>query len=208
MTDKPLEQILDDFMQQIAKESRIVEFHGQELYEEELDVLLSIARNICSSAFAYYLFRGNACVIKDRRVSALRINNAGLTAIPQQINKLMYLTHLELYCNRIRKIENLNNMPNLKRLYLKDNLIVKIENLENLPELQTIYLSKNRIRRIENLDNLPKLRELSLKNNWISIVENLDNLYQLEDIWLKYNLIKPNDSGLRELKRKGVNVYI
>lgn len=204
MTDKPLEQILDEFRQQLVKASGIVEFNGQELYEEELDVLLSIAKDLGD----LYIFPGNDYTIKDRRISKLRINNAGLIAIPQQINKLTYLTHLELCCNKIRKIENLDNLPNLKRLYLKDNLIVKIENLENLPELQTLYLSKNRIRKIENLDNLKKLRELSLKNNWISIVENLDNLYQLEDIWLKYNLIKPKDSSLRELKRKGVKVYI
>ena len=59
------------------------------------------------------------------------------------------LEELELYDNRIAKIENLNHLKNLKFLDLAFNVIKEIPaNSLNLPSLTKIFLSANKIKKI------------------------------------------------------------
>lgn len=59
------------------------------------------------------------------------------------------LEELELYDNRISKIENLNHLKNLKILDLAFNVIREITpGSLNLPSLTKIFLSANKIKKI------------------------------------------------------------
>lgn len=57
-----------------------------------------------------------------------------------------FFRYLDLSFNRIRKIENLDNLVKLKKLFFVHNKISKIENLQRLVELEMLELGDNRIR--------------------------------------------------------------
>ena len=116
------------------------------------------------------------------------------------------MIELELYDNRITKIENLeplskliildlafnaikeitpgslDSLVNCKKMFLSANKIKKIQGLQNLKSIECLDLGDNRIRKIENLEGLTTLRELHLAKNKIQVIENighLQNLYML-----------------------------
>jgi protein phosphatase 1 regulatory subunit 7 len=88
---------------------------------------------------------------------------------------------LELYDNKIVKIEGLEALVNLMYLFCGDcsvldisfNNIKRIENIAHLTQLRKLFLLSNKIQIIENLQ-FPHLTLLELGANKISKVENLD----------------------------------
>jgi protein phosphatase 1 regulatory subunit 7 len=64
----------------------------------------------------------------------------------------------------------LNQLPQLIELELYDNKIVKIEGLEGFPLLEVLDLSYNNIKKIENISHLKRLRKLFLLSNKIKKV--------------------------------------
>ena len=61
---------------------------------------------------------------------------------------------MNLYSNRIKEIENLEDVNKLRVLILGKNKIEKIKNLSCLKELEILDLHSNRIKVIENLEDL------------------------------------------------------
>ena len=63
---------------------------------------------------------------------------------------------LELYDNRIAKLENLNHLQNLVFLDMAFNVIKEITpgSLDGLVNLKKIYLSANKIKKIQGLEKL------------------------------------------------------
>lgn len=68
----------------------------------------------------------------------------------------------------------LQGFPNLIELELYDNKILKVENLEAFTNLEVLDLSYNNIKVIENISHLKKLKKLFLLSNKIKKV--LSNL--------------------------------
>ena len=64
---------------------------------------------------------------------------------------------LELGDNRIRVIENLDDLTNLKQLFLGKNKITKLQNMNKLVNLKTLSIQSNRITKIENMEALTVL---------------------------------------------------
>jgi hypothetical protein len=64
----------------------------------------------------------------------------------------------------------LNQLPNLVELELYDNKIVKIDGLQGLLQLVVLDLSYNNIKKIENISHLKKLKKLFLLSNKIKKV--------------------------------------
>lgn len=99
--------------------------------------------------------------------------------------------------NKIKKIENLDFLPNLTILSLQSNRITKLENLDKLVNLNEFYISDNGLTKIEGLNKLTKLKVLDLSNNQIERIENLKNLKELEELWFNNNNISQwNDIDL------------
>jgi len=99
----------------------------------------------------------------------------------ENMDKLPNLTELDLSYNKIGKIENLEQLTNLKKLYLSGNLISKIENFNKLVKLEKLSIQGTKIKKIENLEDLVSLKELYVGvNPGITKIENIDNLINLK----------------------------
>ncbi|ODV59497.1 L domain-like protein [Ascoidea rubescens DSM 1968] len=121
-----------------------------------------------------------------KNLEVLQLKVMCFKEIPVGINLLFYLENLDLSCNQISKIENLEELINLKELILFRNDIEKVENLENLKNLETLDLSLNEIS-ISGLSNaLSSLHKFKLASNLIGkamdkfIFEKLPNIEIIE----------------------------
>lgn len=98
------------------------------------------------------------------------------------------LTFLDLTCNKITKIENLENVPNLVTLILSFNMIRKIQNLNKLKHLKYLRLDHNFISKIENIPN--SVTNLNLGFNLIRQIENLKDATDLKVLDVTRNKIQ------------------
>ncbi|ORM40715.1 Protein phosphatase 1 regulatory subunit 7 [Babesia sp. Xinjiang] len=98
-------------------------------------------------------------------------------------------TVLEFHCERIKRIENLEELTELKKLGIVSNLVEKIENLEANTQLETLDLYQNCIKVIENIGHLRDLRILDVSFNQIERIENIDKLVNLRELYLTSNKI-------------------
>ncbi|BFG39862.1 hypothetical protein CerSpe_261370 [Prunus speciosa] len=128
----------------------------------------------------------------------------------EEIDHLHELLILELGSNRLRVMENLQNMTHLQELWLGRNRI-KVVNLcglkcikkislqsnrltsmtgfEECVALEELYLSHNGISKMEGLSTLVNLHILDVSNNKLTSVNGIENLTMLEDLWLNDNSI-------------------
>lgn len=80
--------------------------------------------------------------------------------IDAQINSLLEvhldprLLSVNLHCNNISVIENLDRLQHLKHLDLSSNRITRMQGLGGLMSLKTLNLSCNELRVVEGLDSL------------------------------------------------------
>ena len=72
-------------------------------------------------------------------------------------------------------ISGLDCLPNLIELELYDNKILKIQGLDKLIHLELLDLSYNNLKKIENLSHLKKLKKLFLLSNKIKKVNLISN---------------------------------
>ncbi|VEL40102.1 unnamed protein product [Protopolystoma xenopodis] len=108
------------------------------------------------------------------------------------LNCLTNLRWLNLSCNRIKYIENLEHNVNLKHLDLSENQIRSLGNLSKLVRLKTLLLHFNNISSLESApDYFPESIEiLSLAGNTIkdfSEIFRLVNLKCLSQFSLRKN---------------------
>jgi hypothetical protein len=82
----------------------------------------------------------------------------------QDLTKVIYLN---LFNNKLRKIEGIKALVNLETLILAFNEIDMIEGLECNPNLRKLDLGHNFIRKIEHLDHTSQCIHLDLSHNWI-----------------------------------------
>ena len=64
------------------------------------------------------------------------------------------LISINLHCNNISVIENLDRLQHLKHLDLSSNHITRIQGLGGLKSLKTLNLSCNELQIVEGLENL------------------------------------------------------
>ncbi|XP_019628740.1 PREDICTED: leucine-rich repeat and coiled-coil domain-containing protein 1-like [Branchiostoma belcheri] len=83
---------------------------------------------------------------------------------------------LNLHCNQISQIENLQHLVNLRHLDLSSNQITRIEGLSSLVNLRTLNLACNRIRVVDGLQGLRSLSRVNISYNQ---VEDLSGFRQL-----------------------------
>ena len=104
---------------------------------------------------------------------------------------LTKIVYLNLFNNKIKKIENLDGLVNLQTLILSFNEIEEIEGISKNTSLIKLDLNHNFIRFIRNLESLGTLTHLDLRHNWIADISCLDKIEQhckaLTDLSLKCN---------------------
>ena len=103
------------------------------------------------------------------------------------LNRCESLLELDLYDNKIRQIENLDQAPNLRILDLSFNLISE-NNVTSIPSLTELYLIGNDIGRIGKMD-LKSLEKLDMAENCIEQIENLEGVPRLRELYLGCNSI-------------------
>lgn len=90
----------------------------------------------------------------NRSIKSLTITMGDIEIIPP-LYGLTSLTYINLSCNKITTIKNLNYHNNITHLNLR-NLIRKIQNLQFLKKLTHLNLAVNFIRNLEGLEQLQK----------------------------------------------------
>ncbi|KAI7728179.1 hypothetical protein M8C21_001952 [Ambrosia artemisiifolia] len=143
----------------------------------------------------------------------------------EEIEHFHELQILELGSNRLRVMENMQNLTNLqelwlgrnriksinlcglkciKKLSLQSNRLISMKGLEECTSLEELYLSHNGIAKMEGLSTLVNLRVLDVSSNKLAAIEDIEKLTCLEDLWFNDNQLASLDgiseavSGSRE----------
>lgn len=95
------------------------------------------------------------------------------------VERCSCLQHLSLAHNNIEIIEKLEHLP-LKFINLRCNQINQIENLETLTRLQHLDLSGNAISSLEGLQKCVLLETLDLENNQVADITDLQYIQDLK----------------------------
>jgi len=98
--------------------------------------------------------------------------DAGIRSL-KDLELLSTVIHLNVHCNRIQKINGIDNLKHLKHLDLSSNDIKQIEGLSQCTNLQTLNLSCNQIMKLERIDNLRSLKYLNVSFNYIDDISGL-----------------------------------
>ena len=99
------------------------------------------------------------------------------------------MVELELYDNKISKLENLNHLKNLTFLDLAFNVIKEVTpgSLDGLVNLRKLFLSANKIKKMQGVDKLVNLEQLDFGDNRIRKIENIETLVNLRELHLAKN---------------------
>ena len=111
----------------------------------------------------------------DAAKRELSIFDAGIGSLGEltELPRMLSLQSLNLHCNRVQQMSNLESLTQLRSLNLSSNLIEVMGGMHTLTQLQTLDLSCNRIRLIDGLATLRNLRRLLLSFNRISSLAGL-----------------------------------
>nr|ODN99830.1 enzyme regulator [Cryptococcus depauperatus CBS 7855] len=139
-------------------------------------------------------------------LKSLELGGNRIRAI-ENMDNLVHLEELWLGKNKIRALENLSTFSSLRILSLQSNRIARLQGLEALVNLEELYLSYNGLSKIEGLENNAswkacRLTTLDVGNNMIEEIEGVSHLENLEEFWASNNKIanlRTLDSQLRPL---------
>ncbi|XP_071958778.1 leucine-rich repeat and coiled-coil domain-containing protein 1-like isoform X2 [Antedon mediterranea] len=116
--------------------------------------------------------------------------DAGVTSL-LDVPLVGHIQTLNLHCNEIGIIENLQYAKYLKHLDLSSNQIAEIQGLESLMSLRTLNLACNDIVQVKGLKNLRSLTKLNLSynqvNNLTGLIEQHGPSYNLKNLELQSN---------------------
>ena len=106
--------------------------------------------------------------------------------------------YLNLFNNKIKKIQGLEQMQNLKTLILSFNEIEDMDGIQNCNNLIKLDLHNNFIRTVRCLEGKDKVTSLDLTHNWISEWQQIEHIRlhcpNLKDLGLKCNPISTKKS--------------
>ena len=127
-----------------------------------------------------------------------------ITEMDGGLEQNVALEELDLYDNRIQRVQGVSHLKKLTSLDVSFNKLKQIdEDIGSLVSLTDVYFVQNKIKEISDvLTPLVNLRNLELGGNRIRKIENLDALQALEQLWLGKNKIERLQglSGLKKLK--------
>jgi len=118
----------------------------------------------------------------------------------ENIDQLVNLTEFHAAKNKLTAIEGLEKLTNLVLVAMQANFIKKLSGLETLVNLEDLYLQQNQIHKIEGLENNLKLTTLDIAVNKVSVFENLEHL-QLKELWMNWNNLEDTDANKAYMKK-------
>lgn len=123
---------------------------------------------------------------KYYQLENFKCNYAQLTRIPENIDQLKKIKHLNLNYNLIQtvQLDQFHNLDNLETLHLTDNEIKHIHNYGSvsLPSLNHLHLSRNQLQNFDVCSwNMPSLSNLHLHDNFLThfAIDHFRGLKQL-----------------------------
>lgn len=124
-------------------------------------------------------------------VDYLGLYDMGLTNIPPDIGKLIYLTEIDLSGNHLRKLpQEFEELTNLVRLNLSRNEFDSLPDGFTLGKLQELRLSHNRLTALPRNVDVTEIRTLELDSNRIrSLPPDFRYLGQLANFSIQWNLL-------------------
>ena len=103
------------------------------------------------------------------------------------------ISYLNLFNNKIKKMQGLSQLKNLKTLILAFNEIEEIDDFSGCTQLTKLDLHNNFIRQVRNLDGKELITYLDLTHNWIADWSQIDhitnNCPNLKELGLRCNPI-------------------
>ena len=128
------------------------------------------------------------------------------------------LADLSLYAAGIKTIAELHDLPRmraLRSLNLHCNELTAITQIDHLTNLTYLNLSSNRIEAMGGLHTLTELRTLDLSCNRIVLIDGLAMLQQLQRLLLSYNhiaslagLVQAHGSALSHFEAYGNRISL
>lgn len=112
----------------------------------------------------------------------IKIKYQGYEDLPACIDLTKKYGCIDLSCNKIKKIRDMNIFKVTKEICLHDNLLTKLNFKEKNENLIRLDLSYNKIVEINGLENLVNLEVIRLQGNPIKKVLNLNKLSKLKEI--------------------------
>jgi len=112
----------------------------------------------------------------------IKIKYQGYEDLPACIDLTKKYGCIDLSCNKIKKIRDMNIFKVTKEICLHDNLLTKLNFEEKNENLTRIDLRHNRIDEINGIENLVNLEVIRLQGNPIKKVLNLNKLSKLKEI--------------------------
>ena len=137
---------------------------------------------------------------QEEKKTTLDLSACSLYSIPRDLLSMHWLTHVHLQNNSLRRIDNLDKLPDLEYLDLSDNEITAVENLDKLIKLKYLDLEKNRLSGIKNLENNKNLEVLGFSTNNIETLSGISHLHDLKTLYAARNKLK-DVSPLTELTK-------
>lgn len=134
----------------------------------------TIIKNYLTTPEISKIFNFNYFQFENSKYINLTANE--IITIPIEFNNLFNLEVLILNNNKIKHIENLENLRKLTRLELRSNKIKEFIGLDNKPNLEILSLSCNLLEKIEE-DFFPefgKLKEIGLFGNFLGNDKNME----------------------------------
>jgi Leucine-rich repeat (LRR) protein len=113
----------------------------------------------------------------------LWINECGIKTMGAALKGCKKLKAVHMCNNKIRTIENLDDMPVLEVLWLCNNKITSVDGLSGCPKLRVLWLASNRIKYISTgLDGSTQLAEVNLADNLVGEFKQVLNLGRCETL--------------------------
>jgi len=128
---------------------------------------------------------------RGENAHVLNLENCGLTEVPEEVGKLVWLEKLNLAKNQILHIPNfIQNLLKINDLNLGHNQITSIDELKKLQNLRRLTLCNNQIQNVEILCHFLKIQGIDLRNNQIVKIDFVKNLSNLLILYLTNNFVE------------------
>jgi len=181
----------------------LVEYRGVLMLQSDYEALENIASEVGGTVDDLYVLKVFA--VAGGSVSTLDLTEYGLTKVPESVDRLTNLKDLILDGNQLTQVPNFN-LPNLVGLDLDNNQLTQIPDFD-LPTLEYLNIESNQLTQVPDF-NLPNLKELCIDSNKLTQIPDDFNLPNLQELWARGNNISREDTRIKELEERGVNVTV